>query len=192
LASTFVGSANSAALFGAAYRRSVGRQRMSIQDLGSIGELVAALAVLITLVYLSLQVRQGNLLAKSQARQRMVEHAQSELYTQMNDPSVTYAVIKEGALTEEEQAKLSLFLTAFMRQREWEWFQYQDGVIDKDVYRAYHDVIGIFLSSKRTRKWWNSLGRFAFNQSFVEDVDNLLDNTEPNSYLSDIRKWDDA
>jgi hypothetical protein len=165
---------------------------MSIQDLGSIGELVAALAVLITLVYLSLQVRQGNLLAKSQARQRMVEHAQSELYTQMNDPSVTYAVIKEGALTEEEQAKLSLFLTAFMRQREWEWFQYQDGVIDKDVYRAYHDVIGIFLSSKRTRKWWNSLGRFAFNQSFVEDVDNLLDNTEPNSYLSDIRKWDDA
>ena len=165
---------------------------MSIQDLGSIGELIAAVAVLITLVYLSVQVRQGNLLAKSQARQRMVEHAQSELFAQINDPSITYAAVKDGPLTEEEQAKLSLFLTAFMRQREWEWFQYQDGVIDREVYQAYHEVIGIFLSPQRTRKWWNSIGRFAFNQSFVEDVDTMLAEIQPSSYLSDMRTWDDS
>lgn len=165
---------------------------MSIQDLGALGELVSSVVVLITLIYLSLQVRQGNLLAKSQARQRMVEHAQTELYTQINDLSITYAVIKEGSLTEEEQAKLSLFLTEFMRQREWEWFQYQDGVIDKDVYRAYHAVIGIFLSPVRTRKWWASIGRLAFNESFVNEVDDFLENMNPSSYLSDMRKWDDS
>ena len=142
------------------------------------------------MIYLAIQVRQGNLLAKSQARQRMVEHAHSELYAQINDPSITHAVVKEGPLTEEEQAKLSLFLTAFMRQREWEWFQLQDGVIDADVYQAYHDVIGIFLSAPRTRRWWHSIGRFAFNPSFVDDVDRFLEGTEPNSYLADIRNWD--
>ena len=165
---------------------------MTISELGSVGELIAAVAVLATLVYLSLQVRQGNLLAKSQARQRMVEHAQSELFVQMHDPSITYAVVKEGALTEEEQAKLSLFLTAFMRQREWEWFQFKDGVIDEAVYTAYHDVIGIFLGTERTRKWWNSIGRFAFDPSFVAAVDHLIENTGLNSYLADIRKWDDV
>lgn len=165
---------------------------MSIQDLGSLGEFVSSVVVLITLIYLSLQVRQGNLLAKSQARQRMVEHAQAELYTQIKDLSITYAVVKEGPLSEEEQAKLSLFLTEFMRQREWEWFQYQDGVIDEDVYRAYHDVIEIFLSQTRTRKWWASIGRFAFNESFAHEVDEMLENAEPNTYLTDIRKWDDA
>ncbi|NKC01294.1 MAG: hypothetical protein GKR90_22735 [Pseudomonadales bacterium] len=165
---------------------------MNIQDLGNIGEFIAALAVLVTLVYLSLQVRQGNLLAKSQARQRMVEQAQSELYTQMADPSITYAIVKDGTLTEEEQARLSMFLTAFMRQREWEWYQYHDGVIDTDVYRAYHDVIGIFLSQTRTRKWWTNIGRFAFNESFAGEVDDMLERTQPNSYMSDIRHWDDA
>ena len=96
---------------------------MSIQDLGALGEFVSSVVVLVTLVYLAIQVRQGNLHARSQARQRMVEHAHSELHTQMNDLSITHAVVKEGPLSEEEQAKLSLFLTQFMRQREWEWFQ---------------------------------------------------------------------
>ena len=163
---------------------------MTIQDLGALGEFISSVVVLITLIYLAIQVRQGNLLAKSQARQRMVEHAQTELYTQIKDLSITHAVVKEGPLSEEEQAKLSLFLTEFMRQREWEWFQFQDGVIDKDVYRAYHQVIEIFLSQERTRKWWASIGRFAFNESFAIEVDRMLENVKPSTYLSDIRKWD--
>jgi len=164
---------------------------MSIQDLGALGEFLSSVVVLVTLIYLAIQVRQGNMLAKSQARQRMVEHAQTELYTQINDLSITYAAVKEGPISEEEQAKLSLFLTEFMRQREWEWFQYNDGVIDQDVYQAYHEVIGIFLSPVRTRKWWTSIGRFAFNESFVKEVDGMLENLEPSTYLKDMRIWDD-
>ena len=165
---------------------------MSIQDLGALGEFISSVVVLVTLIYLAIQVRQGNLLARSQARQLMVEHANSELHAQINDPSITYTVVKEGPLSEEEQAKLSLFLTQFMRQREWEWFQLQDGVIDKEVYESYRDVIGIFLSADRTKKWWHSLGRFAFNQDFAADVDRFLEATEANYYLKNIRHWDDA
>ena len=48
---------------------------MTLQDLGALGELIAAIAVFIT---------------------------------QMNDPSITHAVVKEGPLSEEEQARLQL------------------------------------------------------------------------------------
>lgn len=165
---------------------------MTIQDMGALGEVIAAVAVLITLVYLSVQVRQANVLAKSQARQRMIEHAQAELYAQMADPSITYSAVKEGKLSEEEQVRLSMFLTAFMRQRELEWFQYQDGIIDKHVYRAYHGVIAIFISQERTKSWWNSIGRFGFDANFVNEVDSFLRKSEPSSYLSDVRKWADT
>ena len=37
---------------------------MTISDLGSIANLLAVIGVLVTLIYLSRQVRQGNLLAK--------------------------------------------------------------------------------------------------------------------------------
>jgi len=165
---------------------------MNWEAISAIAQILGVIVVVVTLVYLAAQVRQGNLLAKSQARQRMVEHAQHELYAQMADLSITYANVKEGPLTEEEQAKLNFFLTTFMRQREWEWFQYQDGVIDENFYKAYHEVIGIHLGTSRSRKWWKTLGRLAFNPEFVAQVDQMLSKTELNYYLRDIRTWDET
>ena len=165
---------------------------MNWEAISAIAQILGVIVVVITLVYLAAQVRQGNLFARSQARQRMIEQAQSELYAQLADPSITYANVKDGTLTEEEQAKLSLFLVSFMRQREWEWFQYQDRVIGKDVYGSYHEVIAIHLGTRRGRKWWKALGRYAFNSAFVSEVDQLLARTEASAYLRDMRTWDDA
>ena len=107
---------------------------MTISDLGSIANLLAAIGVLVTLIYLSRQVRQGNLLAKSQARQRMVEQSDEEIYRWGSDSRLRNCFVKKGALSEEEHEILHCWLVAAMRQREWEWFQYKDGVIGKDVY----------------------------------------------------------
>ena len=46
---------------------------MTIQDLGALGELVAAVVMVITLAYLTVQVRQGNAIARAQTRQSMME-----------------------------------------------------------------------------------------------------------------------
>jgi hypothetical protein len=120
----------------------------------------------------------------------MIEQQESELYTQLSDPSITYASVREGPLTEDEQARLSLFLIAFLRQREWEWFQYQDGVLDEAAYRSYREVIPIHLGTERARKWWRVLGRHAFDSDFVAQVDELLAGAETSTYLRDMRTWD--
>jgi hypothetical protein len=165
---------------------------MNWEAISAIAQIFGVIVVVITLIYLAAQVRQGNLLARAQARQRMIEQAERELYTQMADPAITYANVMDGPLSEEQQAKLSLFLIAFMRQREWEWFQYRDRTIDEDVYRAYHDVIAIHLGTPRGRRWWKVLGCYAFNPEFVADVDELLSKTKGSTYLKDMRTWDDA
>ena len=45
---------------------------MSIQDLGSIGEFVAAIATILTLLYLALQIRQSTSVARSAATQEVL------------------------------------------------------------------------------------------------------------------------
>jgi len=165
---------------------------MNWNAISAVGQIVGAVVVIGTLFYLAAQVRQGNRLAKLQARQRMIEQAQSELYSQIADLSISFSNIKEGPLTEDEQAKLSLFLVAFMRQREWEWLQFKDGVIDEGTYRTYQDVINIHLGTPRSRKWWKILGHYAFNASFVAEVNRLLAEVEPSTYLSDMRTWDNS
>jgi hypothetical protein len=163
---------------------------MTLNDISSIANLLAAIGVLITLIYLSRQVRQGNMLAKYQARQRMVEQAQEELYHWADHPSLRDSFVKREPLTAREQEEVHYFLLAAMRQREWEWFQFKDGVIRQDVYEAYHEVIALHLGIPRTRLWWQTVGRIGFNAAFVAEVDKLLAARPTTNYFDEIRRFD--
>ena len=167
--------------------------QMTINELGTVANFLAAVGVLITLIYLSRQVRQGNMLARYQARQRMVEQAHDELYRWGNDPSLRGCFIERTApLSCEEQEAVHYFLLAAMRQREWEWFQYKDGVIGKDVYEAYYEVIALHLGIPLTRRWWQTVGRIGFNAGFVAAVDAFLARRPITDYFERIRRFDRA
>ena len=92
---------------------------MSIAELVVFAELIAALAVIISLLYLATQVRQSNKLARAQTRERMVNQASNEVYKGfVDDPSILRSFYKSEPLSEEEWIRLSGWLLAAMRQRE--------------------------------------------------------------------------
>ena len=164
---------------------------MTLSDVGTIANLLSAIAVLGTLIYLSRQVRQGNLLAKAQARQRMVEQTNEELYTLAQDANLRDCFVKTTELSREEQGKLHFFLIAAMRQREWEWFQHRDGVIEEKVAKAYFGIIALHLGIPLTRRWWSTVGRIGFDPEFVAEVDSFIADRPPISYFEDIMSFDD-
>ncbi len=163
---------------------------MTLADLSSVANLLAAIGVLITLIYLSRQVRQGNMLARFQARQRMVEQAQEELYHWGSHPALRDSFVKIEPLSAQEPEEVHYFLLAGMRQREWEWFQFKDGVIKKPVYETYHEVIALHLGVPRTRRWWQTVGRIGFDKDFVAAVDAFLAQRPTTSYFEEIRRFD--
>ena len=164
---------------------------MALSDFASLANIIAAIAVVVSLFYLSRQVRQANLFARSAVRQRMIEQTHEELYVLVNNPDLREAWRRSAKLDGEAQSKLSFFLAAAMRQREWEWFQYRDGVIDHDIYCAYHEVIAFHLGAPRTRAWWATVGRLGFNPEFVERVDALLaERPLTDEYFDKIRNFD--
>jgi hypothetical protein len=163
---------------------------MSLNDISSIANLLAAIGVLITLIYMARQVSQGNRLTKLQVRQHMVQQAQQELYQWSRDANLRNAFVTKEPLSGAELEVMHYFLIAAMRQREWEWFQFKDGIIKKDVYEAYHGVIALHLGVERTRAWWRTVGRIGFNSSFVADVDAFLAKQPITTYFEDIRTFD--
>jgi hypothetical protein len=76
-----------------------------------------------------------------------------------------------------------------MRQREWEWFQHRDAVIDASVLKTYHEVIGIHLGTPLSREWWNTIGRAGLNQDFVAAVDEQLADLEPRNYFDLVQQF---
>ena len=163
---------------------------MNIALLSASAELIASIAVVISLIYLARQVRQANSHARGQTRERMVTQAQAEVYKGfVENPSIIQSLCKTEPLTEVEWIQLSGWLLASMRQREFEWFQRQDGNIDEDTWNAYRGVIAIHLGSPKTRKWWNTLGKLPFDKEFCKLVDELLDEYGETTWFEDFQQF---
>ena len=166
-----------------------GWEIMSIEKLVAIAELVAAIAVVVSLLYLAAQVRQSNQLARAQTRERMTNQAGDEVYKGfIDEPEIVQSLYKADALTETEWIRLSGWLLAAMRQREYEFFQMKSGNIEKEVWMAYRGLITIHLGSDRTRKWWDTWGKVPFDRGFCDMVSELLDEQAKPHYFDDLLK----
>ena len=162
---------------------------LTFQDLGSLGELVAAVAVVITLAYLTVQVRQGNSLARAQTRQSMMEQVRADLHKLIDEPSILHCFSKEEALTPDEKAKCTPWLAAAMRQRDYEWLQYRSGAIARAAWAAYQRMIPEHLGTQRAQNWWQISTHF-LDPGFVESVNELLARPLPTSFFEEIATLD--
>ncbi len=162
---------------------------MTLEQWAYIGEIIAAVAVIASLVYLGIQVRQSNVLSRAQTRQSMIQMAQQEILAIAQDPTIWTAFTKEE-ITDEEKIKLHEWLIASMRQREYEWFARNDGVIDSAMFGAYSGVIPLLLGTERTRRWWAvHRQEHVFDAAFVSFVDGLLDSSPRSDYFYSLDKW---
>ena len=152
---------------------------MSLIEIGAIGEFVAAIAVLITLIYLSLQVRQGNAQSRLEVRRIMFEYDHRELYRLVDDPMIWDCFVKEEPLSKEEKTKFVFWLTANMRLREWEWEQQKAGYVSEADLAAYDEVTLQHLGNSKALKWWETLGKPLYSPEFVGHVDRLLEENTP-------------
>jgi len=98
-------------------------------------------------------------------------------------PNIVADWFAEGEITMENKVRLWSFLITFMRTREHQWMQYQNGVLDQATWAAYQQVVPFVLGTERTRTWWNSMGRQYCAPMFVETMDALLKDHPPNTDL---------
>ena len=66
-------------------------------------EIVASLAVLVTLVFLTVQIRQANALMRSEARQAQVINDQEHIYKIIQHPDIAASFTSQGTIGDEEK-----------------------------------------------------------------------------------------
>lgn len=153
---------------------------MTMADLATWSQLLSSLAVLITLVYLAIEVKQNTEALHSQTRQSLLAGGQAELFMWTGHPELFINCLKPDALVTEEYVQLHAYLCAVMRAREYAWLQYQKGIIDKDQWQTEQMVIIVTMTPKRNKLWWDKIGRNLFNPQFVKFIDKILvESTDP-------------
>ena len=149
---------------------------MALEQFAYLAEIFGVVAVIASLIYVGLQLKQNTTALHAQSRQSVLEASQNELFKVVDHPEITIAITNKSELAPKEGVALNNWYAAVMRARMFAWLQYRDRIIDQDQWEEERLIIQAVLSSRRGRAWWNRLGRRLFTVSFVELVDDSLRN----------------
>ena len=166
---------------------------MDLTTLALWTQIVSSLAVLGTVIYLAIEIRQNTIALKSQTHSTLFEGAQTEILVLLENPDIVQTMITDDALMEEDYIKLSAFLTAFLRAREFTWLQFQQGVVGKDALDTERAIIKNTINIERNLLWWRNVGRGAYGPGFVSFVDSLIeDGSRPGEWYARSLGWEAA
>ena len=155
----------------------------------AIAEIIAAATVVASLIYLAVQMRQNNELLRSESRQALVTNDVTSLSAGFQNADVFAKYVAGDDLSPEEQLRMSFMFALDLRNREFEYFQYTNGILDEQTWLAYRHVVLINHSSGRGRHWWDSIGRGIVDPAFAELVDELLVDAEPDTTYEKMASW---
>lgn len=147
---------------------------MNLEQLAYLAEIVGTIVVVITLIYLSVQVRQGAQILWSESRQAQVAYDQGGVYKFVEYPELGRLFSQTETPTAEEKTKLIFWMIGQLRAREHEWLQYRAGALDEETWISYRDVIYFLLGTRRARELWGLCSPY-FNQDFVAMVSKMID-----------------
>jgi hypothetical protein len=149
---------------------------MSLSDLASLGSFVNGFAVLISLIYLSLQVRQTKRNQQIAIRHSRVSRI-VELQLALADPGVADAWLHgSGSPQEISQAELSQFINlcrALFFHFEDSFYQREEGLLNDD---AFETVVAGARLSARSPGWraaWR-ITRPNFGGRFLDFMDGVV------------------
>ena len=151
---------------------------MDWDALGAIAEFVGAMAVLATLVYLAIQVRENSLQVKLGSAinlNHLVNEAFDPIYN--NDRNIriwTVGISDPDSLSDEDQAIFSLFMARLVHVLLTALMHHNHAILETEVARRYVGSLKSILESPGGQFWLRELGG---DSQLSEEVRAILSDT---------------
>jgi hypothetical protein len=131
---------------------------MNWEAISAVSEIVGAVAVVISLIYVAAQIRQNTKMMRATAKQGLTEASQNLIYTAI-DKSEEWVKLTTGddPSTREEDARMSLMVRAMLRGFESQCYHYESGLLEDDEWRALQTAIKDLCSLPGFNKYWQQL-----------------------------------
>ncbi|MFV1988710.1 MAG: hypothetical protein ACC682_15655 [Gemmatimonadota bacterium] len=133
---------------------------MSIQDLGSLGEFVGAIAVVLSLIYVSLQVKQNTRALRGAAVAAVSDRSADAMAMVAQDPDladiIAKAVVAEPDLTAAERIRFDMLMGCYFTHWQGLYLQARFDTIDEELFSAWEHVIAFYASRPHVMDWLES------------------------------------
>ena len=163
---------------------------MNWDAIGATGEVLGAIAVVISLVYLAFQIRHNTKSVRGSTLQQNTDFW-GDFFLRLAQPDIAdvYSTGMKGradispiTFTQFNCLARSMFL-GFENQ----YFQYRNGILDSESYLGYERIIADqILAFRGFRIYWEQ-NRSYYSPSFVSHIDTLVEKTPEGGAL--LKDW---
>ncbi len=171
---------------------------MDIMELGAIGELVGGVAVIASLIYVGLQVRQNgeqtkqsNAIERARANRETVKNF-SEVFLAMRDPEAlriyTHATTDFDGLSDADKAVLHMSLAPLALHAITTFRVAREGLMDEEFGDAWVAHWVMMAKCPGIFRWWEH-AKITFPAEFVAEVDRLLQHPEGPPPYHQVFPW---
>ena len=152
---------------------------MTIQELGSLGEFVAAIATLATLIYLALQIRRNTTATRAMSYQSVTD-ARNLVNLSITQNSELSRIFLAGsadreALSPEDRLRFDFTCLSYLHVVETMHYQASSGTGEQSLLKAEERSLRDLMSVPGIRAWWCE-NPYAFDPEFRAYIDNFLEN----------------
>jgi hypothetical protein len=160
--------------------------KLRLKDVSSIAEVISAIAIIISLIYVGVQVNDSTRAVRS-ATANETAAAISSWYAEIgSNPLATHAVLDGFAdpesLSREETAQFVYLMHGLFLQYQAAYYLSQEGTLDEELRESVTNTILGVRGQPGMRVYWTQR-RDLFKPSFREHVDNFLSDGDTNKNL---------
>lgn len=141
-----------------------------LDALGNVGEFVGSIGVLVSLIYLAIQIKRSTETERTSTYQTVVSEFGRMNQTLATNPDLTILYVRAmedvAGLDDTEMARVSQVFYMTFRFFENMYYQHRKGYIEDDVWIGWKRMMLTYFARPGFQTWWEHR-RDLFNESFA-------------------------
>ena len=148
---------------------------MQLENIAPIAEIISSVAIVATLIYLSIQTRQTNAALEANSRQSTMTADMTLIAALISHPEAMGNADRPfEELTVAEKQQLGNVFAGVLRSREFAWLQYRDGILDAPTFASYMETpLRWIREFEAFAYYWNQFSK-SVNPEFADCVNSAL------------------
>lgn len=171
---------------------------MNWEATSAIAEVIGVIALVVSLVYLSVQIRQNTKMAKAATRQAIAESTEKLGDDLINNGDMAEIFVKHmsgGELSPVENLRLQARCYRDMQHWENIHYQFNEGLVSRDQWLGFRKNLVTLLAIDAYQEYWEHEANH-YSDAFQEEIASILDQSDSNgvstSILSRFRETNDS
>ena len=150
---------------------------MTLEDLGNAGEFLGAIAVLVSLVYLALQIRHNTMTVRAGTSAAISESLARSTEVLGADPQAARVYVLglagDSSLSFEDNLRFNFLFRTYMRRVENAYYQKLRGFVDSDHWQTTERTLSQHMEMPGAKQNWEE-SRDLYSDQFVAYIDRVL------------------